>query len=81
MLGVGIDWAEEFHDVALGRPGEGVFEEIHVNHDVAALDALIAHIVMLQPDPAEVRVVIKTRHGLLVERLVDAGFYRPCGQP
>jgi hypothetical protein len=74
MLGVGIDWAEEFHDVALGRPGEGVFEEIHVNHDVAALDALIAHIVMLQPDPAEVRVVIETRHGLLVERLVNAGF-------
>lgn len=74
MLGVGIDWAEAFHDVALGRPGEGVFDELHVDHTPAALDALIARIVALEPDPAEVRVVIETRHGLLVERLVDAGF-------
>lgn len=74
MLGVGIDWAEEFHDVALGRPGEGVFEEVHVTHTPAALDALVARIIALEPDPAEVRVVIETRHGLLVERLVDAGF-------
>jgi len=74
MLGVGIDWAEEFHDVALGRPGDGVFDEIHVDHTPAALDALIARIVALEPDAAEVRVVIETRHGLLVERLVDAGF-------
>lgn len=74
MLGVGIDWAEEFHDVALGRPGDGVIEEIHVTHTPAALDALVARIVALEPDPAEVRVVVETRHGLLVERLVDAGF-------
>jgi transposase len=74
MLGVGIDWAEEFHDVALGRPGEGVFEVVHVDHTPAAIDALIARIVGLEPDLAEVRVVIETRHGLLVERLVDAGF-------
>ncbi len=74
MLGVGIDWAEEFHDVALGRPGKGVFEEVHVTHTSAALDALIARIITLEPDPAEVRVVTQTRHGLLVERLIDAGF-------
>jgi transposase len=28
----------------------------------------------LEPDPAEVRVVLETRHGLLVERLLDAGY-------
>ena len=32
MLGVGIDWAEEFHLVALGRPGEGVFDVARVEH-------------------------------------------------
>jgi hypothetical protein len=26
VLGVGVDWAESFHDVTLGRPGEGVIE-------------------------------------------------------
>jgi transposase len=74
MLGVGIDWAEEFHLVALGRPGEGVFEIERVDHRPGSIDSLIARIARLEPDPAEVRVVIETRHGMLVERLVDAGY-------
>ena len=74
VLGVGIDWAEEFHLVALGRPGEGVIQVRRVEHTPAAVDAMLADIARLEPDPAEVRVVIETRHGLLVEHLVDAGY-------
>ena len=73
-LGVGIDWAEEFHVVALGTPGEGVFDVARVDHDPRSLDALVARIATLEPDPAEVRVVLETNHGVLVERLVGAGF-------
>jgi transposase len=74
VLAVGIDWSEEFHLVALGRPGEGVFEVGRVEHSPKAVDALCARIAALEPDPAEVRVVLESRHGLLVERLLDAGF-------
>lgn len=74
MLGVGIDWAEEFHLVALGRPGDGVFEVTRVEHTPAAVGALVTRIAAHEPDPAEVRVVIETRHGLLVEALLDAGY-------
>jgi transposase len=74
MLGVGIDWAEDFHLVALGRPGDGVVEITRIDHTPAAVAALTARISALEPDPAEVRVVIETRHGLLVEALVDAGY-------
>ena len=74
MLGVGIDWAEEFHLVALGRPGEGVFDVARVEHDPRSLDALIARIATLEPDPAEVRVVLETSYGMLVERLLAAGY-------
>jgi len=74
VLGVGIDWAEEFHLVALGRPGEGVFDIARVEHDPRSIDALIARIALLEPDPAEVRVVLETSYGMLVERLVDAGY-------
>jgi hypothetical protein len=73
VLGVGIDWAEAFHLVALGRPEEGVIEVRRVEHTPAAVDQLLAQIAALEPDPAEVRVVIETGHGLLVERLLDAG--------
>jgi transposase len=74
VLGIGIDWAEDFHLVALGHPAEGVMQVIRVEHIPAAVDQLIAQIAALEPDPAEVRVVIETRHGLLVERLLDAGY-------
>jgi hypothetical protein len=74
VLGVGIDWAEEFHLVALGRPGEGVIAVRRVEHTPAAVEGLLAEIGQLEPDPAEVRIVVETRHGMPVERLVDAGF-------
>ncbi len=74
VLAVGIDWAEEFHLVALGRPGDGVFDVRRVEHSPKAVDALVEQIAALEPDPAEVRVVLESRHGLLVERLLDAGY-------
>jgi transposase len=74
VLGVGIDWAEEFHLVAVGRAGEGVVEVLRVEHRPEAVSALVERIAGLEADPAEVRVVIETRHGLLVEALVEAGY-------
>ena len=74
MLGVGVEWAESFHDVALGRPGEGVMEQFRIEHGPAGVARLVARCLELEPDPAQVRVVLETRHGLLVEALVDAGF-------
>jgi transposase len=74
LLGVGIDWAEDYHDVALGLPGKGVIEQFRIDHGPAGVQRLITRCLALQPDPAEVRVVLETRHGLLVEALVDAGF-------
>ena len=74
MLGVGLDWAEDHHDVALGLPGKGVTEQFRIEHDPDGVARLVARCLALEPDPAEVRVVLETRHGLLVEALVDAGF-------
>jgi transposase len=74
VLGVGLDWAEDYHDVALGLPGKGVIEQFRIDHGPAGVAELVARCLVLEPDPAEVRVVLETRHGLLVEALVDAGF-------
>src|SRR6185312_6618888 len=74
VLGIGIDWAEEFHDVAFGTPEKGVVEQFRISHGPDGVGALIDRALRLEPDPAEVRVVLETRHGLLVEALVDAGF-------
>jgi hypothetical protein len=74
VLGVDIDWSEEFHLVALGRPGDGVIDIARVEHTPADVEALIAKIAELEPEPGEVRVVIESRHGMLVERLLEAGY-------
>ena len=74
MLGVGLDWAEDHHDVALGVPGKGVIEQFRIDHGPDGVARLVARCLALEADPAEVRVVLETRHGLLVEALVDAGF-------
>jgi transposase len=74
VLGVGLDWAENFHDVALGVPGKGVIEQFRIDHGPDGVARLVARCLALEPDPAEGRVVLETRHGLLVEALVDAGF-------
>ena len=74
MLGIGIDWAEEFHDIALGTQEKGVIEQFRINHGPAGVATLIERVARLETDPAEVRVVLETRHGLLVEALIDAGF-------
>ncbi len=55
MLGVGIDWAEQFHLVALGRIETGVFEVTRVEHTPTAVTTLLNRIVGLEPDPGEVR--------------------------
>lgn len=70
MLGVGIDWAEQFHDIALGTPEKGVIEQFRIEHGPAGVERLITRCLALEGDPAEIRVVLETRHGLLVE----AGF-------
>jgi len=74
VLGVGIDWAEEFHDVALGTVAKGVTDQFRIEHSPAGVARLIERCLALEPDPAEIGVVLETRHGLLVEALLDAGF-------
>jgi transposase len=74
MLGVGIDWAEDSDQVALGRPGEGVIEVFSIPHRPEAVAQLIERIGALEPDPAEVRVALETKHGHLVEALLGAGY-------
>jgi transposase len=74
VLGIGIDWAEDFHDIALGTQEQGVIHQFRIDHGPVGVSALIERALRLEPDPAEIRVVLETRHGLLVEALVDAGF-------
>ena len=51
-----------------------MIEQFRIDHGPTGVAALIERALRIEPDPAEVRVVLETRHGLLVEALLDAGF-------
>jgi transposase len=74
VLGVGIDWAQDGHVVAMSAVGDGGYEMLVVPHRPSAVDGLVARIAMVEPDPSQVRVTLEISHGALVERLLDAGF-------
>jgi transposase len=74
MLGVGIDWSEDFHVAALAGPDDVTFTLRRVDHNPFALEAFIAQLHALEPEPTLVRVVLETSHGVLVRRLIEAGF-------
>src|SRR5215217_5140204 len=53
---------------------KGVVAQFRIDHGPGGVESLVRRCLALEPDPAEVRVVLETRHGLLVEALLDAGF-------
>jgi transposase len=74
VLGVGIDWAQAFHDIALGTAEKGVIQQFRIEHSPAGIERLIMRVWRWSRIRLQIRVVLETRHGLLVEALVDAGF-------
>ncbi|MGZ4618797.1 MAG: hypothetical protein ACXV3F_08740 [Frankiaceae bacterium] len=62
MPGAGVGWVEEFHEIALGTPKKGVIERFRVDHGPAGTDLLIRRCLAVEPDLAEVRVVLEPRH-------------------
>jgi hypothetical protein len=81
VLGVGIDWAEEFHLVALGSPGEGVIEVLRVEHRPEAVSALVERIAGMEADPAEVRVARFVRNDRLTDALMAQAFASLSASP
>lgn len=51
-----------------------MIEQFRIDHGPVGVATLIERALRLEADPVEIRVVLETRHGLLVEALVDAGF-------
>jgi hypothetical protein len=78
MLFVGVDWAEEHHDVCVMNPAGEVVAKGRVGNDlagIAKLHDLIAGVVPVEvDDDVEVTVGIETDRGLLVRALIAAGY-------
>jgi transposase len=69
----GIDWADDHHDVVLLDPQGGLVNQFRVQHSVSGLRRLAEELKRVA-DPAEMACIIETRHGILVNHLLESGF-------
>jgi transposase len=69
----GIDWADDHHDVVVLGPGGKLVSQFRVQHSVLGLRRLAEQLKQVA-GPAEVACIIETRHGILVNHLLESGF-------
>jgi len=74
VIFVGIDWAEEHHDVHVMNPDGQPLGRARVPEGIDGIARLHALVADHADDPAEVVVGIETDRGLLVTSLVAAGY-------
>ena len=74
MIFVGVDWAEDHHDIDIRDDLGGQLAAKRVVHGVEGLAALHELVPPHGDDPAQVVVGIETDRGLLVTSLVAAGY-------
>ena len=74
MIEVGIDWAEDHHDVAVLDEQGRLLASRRIPEGVEGLARLHAVLAEQVEDPAQVLVGVETDRGLLVGALVAAGY-------
>lgn len=75
MLCIGIDWADDKHDVCI-RDGDDrrILAEFAITHDANGLAQLDKTVKALGAEPGESLVAVETPHGLLVGYLLQTGY-------
>jgi transposase len=78
VLCVGIDWADDHHDVCLTNEHcpevSGTLDRFRIDQSAAGFDELHARLRQHEPDPQQILVAIETKHGLLVHDLLRQGY-------
>jgi transposase len=75
MQCIGIDWADDKHDVCIrDAQDRRILAEFIVTHDATGLGELEQTVQALGAEPGECLVAIETPHGLLVSYLLETGY-------
>lgn len=75
MYFVGIDWADQKHDIAIvDQDGKIVLKRLTIKKSRAGFEKLVDTLRKLSDDPQDFKIGIETSHNLLVDYLVDLGY-------
>ncbi len=74
MIYVGIDWADEHHDIVITDDSANTLDQFRIDHTPDGFALLHSHIANHQASPSLVLVAIETSRGLLVHELLQKGY-------
>jgi len=74
MIYVGIDWADDHHDVALTDDSAETLSQFQITHDSPGFATFHAHLVRFKQPPSQILVALETNRGLLVHELLRSGY-------
>ncbi|RJX18183.1 MAG: IS110 family transposase [Ammonifex sp.] len=74
MIFVGIDWADEEHEITVTDDNANELTRFRVPHNHEGLETLKNRLLRLSDDPEQVLCFLETNQGLLVHFLLEVGF-------
>lgn len=74
MIYVGIDWADDHHDVAITDDSAKTLAQFRISHDTSGFVALHDQITRFNHPSDQVLVAIETARGLLVHECLRSGY-------
>jgi len=74
MYYVGIDWADDHHDVYITDDSVQEISSFRVDHSPQGIGSLLNNLSKLTSDKDNVVVAIEKPHGILVNELLEAGY-------
>ena len=74
MFFIGIDWADDHHDVSIVEEQGREIKRFQISHDPDGFLNLLKEIQNLGGNPNDVAFCLEKPHGLLIDFLIDHGF-------
>jgi len=71
---VGIDWADDHHDVYVTDDGTKALNSFRIAHSYEGMEKLRKQLGKLSDKPDNILVAIESHHGLLIYALLEAGY-------
>jgi transposase len=71
---VGIDWADDHHDVHVTNDGAAALDSFRIPHSHDGVEILKKRLGKFSGNPDSVLVAIESHHGLLIYALLEAGY-------
>ena len=74
LIYVGIDWADDHHDIVITDDSANTLDQFRIDHTCEGFALLHSHIANHQTSPDLVLIAIETSRGLLVHELLQKGY-------